>query len=712
MATHEKLREDIRMSPDGMTLREAAEAEESFTEIAPPVSISAGNIPGELPILRFRKDAAAIEATLPSVEEGFTRLWRGNRPGEVGTARQFTNDLPGIALPFREPYGGDISYVDVPTVDLARYENRAGAAPGAEFLLPSNIASVAKPVRVTAQAPGAPAAESAGLLPAGTTPTMPRAGETPLEVTRRTLYLEPLFKDALSGVMTKEEFERYSRLLEAQAARAGETAEPLAGARERAEEKVDRRRDVAAYNTIASNEGLKLDPTGHAEKLPAELLKPGGFLLDDLAPMLGYKSGAELARDLARVDREALIQREIAIGEEANGVINRALNSKQLDVLVAEARALGGTPLSRATLRETVGKAFEGMTLREASRKVLQTVMRGGRAAEKALLKGDIAGALTAKLQQAVAFERSRLQKTLEVEVARFDRLANRYSSRAVVEGRDQSYTDQIHRLLAEFGRPVARNEGELLTSLGGKSLEAFVQEKGEQGRIISDPPAFIRGRGVEQLTVAQFRELHSFLQQMDHSSRTENLVGMAAEIKTLGEVVGQIRDNLANRQERIDPTVTRGMRRRFRQLDAIFIRMERLMDWIDRSDFKGPLNTSVFRPIKEGQVVEENLRREVTTALRGLRDREVRRGLTDAVENQLIDVDGRPMRLTRGSVIAMALNMGTEANFKKLTEGYKWDEGQVRDLVNRTLTADEWKFVQGIWGIFDGLHPKADAVV
>jgi hypothetical protein len=121
-----------------------------------PVRISSGNIPGELPILRFRKDAAAIEATLPPVAEGYTRLWRGNRPGEVGAARSFTNDLPGIALPFREPYGGHVSYVDVPTRDLAKYEHKVAAAPGAEFSLPPDVAATARPVAVTTEAPRAP----------------------------------------------------------------------------------------------------------------------------------------------------------------------------------------------------------------------------------------------------------------------------------------------------------------------------------------------------------------------------------------------------------------------------------------------------------------------------------------------------------------------------------------------------------------------------
>lgn len=156
----------------------------------PPVPISSENVVGQAPIERFRQDAAAIQEAVPAVADGFTRLWRGNRDGEVGTARQFTNDLAGIALPFREAYRGDISYVDVPTAEVGQYENKAGAAPGAEFSLPADLAGSARrvPVQPVATAAerdergrgaesGILAARSAGGLEpgAGVTPPAPTA---------------------------------------------------------------------------------------------------------------------------------------------------------------------------------------------------------------------------------------------------------------------------------------------------------------------------------------------------------------------------------------------------------------------------------------------------------------------------------------------------------------------------------------------------------
>ncbi|MDD3029327.1 MAG: hypothetical protein PHS57_03480 [Alphaproteobacteria bacterium] len=98
--------------------------------------------------------ADEIKKNLPSVEEGHTRLWRGNRPGEVGQNPSFTNSLVGIALPFRDGYGGELSYVDVPAEQLEAYLCRGGVVPNAEFRVPPEIASKAKIVDRAIVCPG------------------------------------------------------------------------------------------------------------------------------------------------------------------------------------------------------------------------------------------------------------------------------------------------------------------------------------------------------------------------------------------------------------------------------------------------------------------------------------------------------------------------------------------------------------------------------
>jgi len=119
-------------------------ATQAIREAAAPTPQAGAAQPKEAPIVQFRRDAEEINRNLPPPAAGMTRLWRGNRPGETGQNPQFTNDLPGLALPFRKAYGGDLSYVDIPTEQASKYVNTAGAATNAEFTLPKELAAQAK----------------------------------------------------------------------------------------------------------------------------------------------------------------------------------------------------------------------------------------------------------------------------------------------------------------------------------------------------------------------------------------------------------------------------------------------------------------------------------------------------------------------------------------------------------------------------------------
>jgi N12 class adenine-specific DNA methylase len=148
-STHAELSEAV----DGLERTWAAEPEagesaHTALENAPPGGFTEADRVPEPPIVEFRRQARDIARTLPAVPEGYTRLWRGNRAGEEGRNPQFTNDLPGIALPFQKAYGGQITYVDVLSEDLDKYEQSVGAAPGAEFVLPSRLAKSAKTVAI------------------------------------------------------------------------------------------------------------------------------------------------------------------------------------------------------------------------------------------------------------------------------------------------------------------------------------------------------------------------------------------------------------------------------------------------------------------------------------------------------------------------------------------------------------------------------------
>jgi len=83
--------------------------------------------------------ATAIRESLPPVKDGHVRLWRGNRPDEVGHNPSYTNSLEGFALPFLKGYQGVLSYVDIPAEEVKKY--LTSGAKDSEFILPADIVS-------------------------------------------------------------------------------------------------------------------------------------------------------------------------------------------------------------------------------------------------------------------------------------------------------------------------------------------------------------------------------------------------------------------------------------------------------------------------------------------------------------------------------------------------------------------------------------------
>lgn len=86
--------------------------------------------------------AERIQASLPPVAPGHIRLWRGNRrTDKIGTANRYSDSLDGISLPFRDAYGGYLTYLDLP-IELAQ-EFVSPGEPNAYFF-PDEIAKSAQ----------------------------------------------------------------------------------------------------------------------------------------------------------------------------------------------------------------------------------------------------------------------------------------------------------------------------------------------------------------------------------------------------------------------------------------------------------------------------------------------------------------------------------------------------------------------------------------
>lgn len=60
--------------------------------------------------------------------------------------------------------------------------------------------------------------------------------------------------------------------------------------------------------------------------------------------------------------------------------------------------------------------------------------------------------------------------------------------------------------------------------------------------------------------------------------------------------------------------------------------------------------------------------------------------------------------------LLAVALNMGNDANLYALAEGYGFTQAQL-DVIGSLFSADAWKAIQGVWDSIDSLYPQLDVI-
>jgi hypothetical protein len=91
---------------------------------------------------------------------------------------------------------------------------------------------------------------------------------------------------------------------------------------------------------------------------------------------------------------------------------------------------------------------------------------------------------------------------------------------------------------------------------------------------------------------------------------------------------------------------------------------------------------------------------------------------LKDGVPNtRLMDVnrstDGQqvPLRMTRGRMLGIALHVGNESNFDKMTQGWKWNPQDVWRFLHDNMTEKDWTAVQSVWDQYDKHWPDMAAM-
>jgi len=311
-----------------------------------------------------------------------------------------------------------------------------------------------------------------------------------------------------------------------------------------------------------------------------------------------------------------------------------------------------------------------------------------------------------------IAAEARKLQK----EQASFEKTAKQFSKREV-DSTDPEYTNYIHQILMQVGKPVRRPIQDLahqMEGYGGKNLEEFVQEKAGSLREIPvwdqlyDPNW---NKSLDQLTADEFRALHGSIKALVHNGRDEMKIMSQGEAFDKADIKRQMIQNVIDAAKGEYATQNKGPVKKFLMNYYVgHLQMENIFNRWDGFDSKGVWNQYIMRDLIDGANQKDAWLKEYAHRLKQLPEPE---GLTRTLDNPLFkDQDtGATLSFTRKNLIAVMLNTGNSSNLAKLAKGYKIEPNDVMAWVHQHASKKDWEFVQGIWDMFADINKKSETM-
>lgn len=524
-----------------------------------------------------------------------------------------------------------------------------------------------------------------------------------------------------------------------------------------------RNRPDVAVDLFLAGDGLygrrtkmayKLDAAALSEKqkamLPPEYYGKDGLNPDDVANLFGYGSGEAMVDKLAaynvnrrlagmssrdyvnritdiETDRQMKLKYGVLEDNIMDAVNEQVTGETQQNILHEETVKLGmevgAAPLDKAAILKGLRDQFAKMPLASVdSAAYMKAAGKAGRNAELALLNNDPAAAFQAKQQQYYATVIANEASKLEKDLGKFDKLAKRFSKREVT-GIDPAYTNFIHDILQRVGKPVRRSIQDIATEIGAgefKSLQDFVE--GKNGFYLREvavadmlyDPAF--RKKFESLTVDEFRAVNDSIKSLVKNGRDEQKITKAGVEADLGDIKSQMIEQLERFQEKtydakggrwmgpIPPKVAKLLR----SYGAAHIQIENLFNRWDHDDPNGVFQQYVMRDLVDAANSEAAMEKRYAAKLRELDDKA---DLKKLVDNTLFKVPGTDqlMKLNRGNLRAIILNLGNESNMSKLARGYKIEPAQLWAWVHQHAEKADWDWAQKMGDVFAELKGEAD---
>lgn len=540
-----------------------------------------------------------------------------------------------------------------------------------------------------------------------------------------------------------------------------EWKENRAALRQQVVDEIDLRPEIAADNYFAdgrlygekveAHEKLGTDFLTEEQRaaLPRDYYRKDGVHPDDLAPLFGFPDGASLVQHLSQLsaarrasgmrpiefkrrlidvetDRQMRLRYGVLEENIMDAVKEQVASETQLNLLHEETVALGmrsgeAPAYDKATIQRIVGDEFEASAASSVSSdRYLAAAGRAGKAVENALLKGDAAGAFREKQKQFYATLLAKEAVQFESQAAKFEKLAARLSKREV-KAVEPEYLDHIHGLLAEAGVPVKRTLDEITQSkeyYGHPDMATFVESKNMEGwdLAVSEDLQKAPPKPMEQMAVGEMREFMDAVTSLNHVGRQVRKIEIAGEKKEFSDFRAEVIRNI----QELPPRSRGSQNNWFYKIDASLTRMEEIAKDLDLRKELGPLHQAVIEPMMRSKAKEFDLMTDLSKHFqetRGSFDKKWRKSLQDTIEQDVLHdpYTGAAYDMTRENLIQVMLNWGNRSNIGKFVNGaalakfgrhlskeeFPQYEAQIKALIDKHATAEDWQFVQRMWEPF-----------
>ncbi|MGF6738508.1 hypothetical protein [Paraburkholderia atlantica] len=453
-----------------------------------------------------------------------------------------------------------------------------------------------------------------------------------------------------------------------------------------------------------------------------------------------FKDVVEALTDQRMLERYGDITSPQAMNAAANEAIHNEVRTRFIATeYKALTKATGGVRVLEKAAKSVAETTIAQARVRDINAsKYGAAEKRAARAADAARIKGDLTEAAQQKRNQLLNNQLEKTARAAAAEVVKSLQYLKKFNKDSVRGKIDVDIRDQIDDMLARFDlrtNPVDTPTRQQI------NLEKWVESQTALGMAPNVSPDMLNPAfrtPYADMTMEQFRGLTDAVKSLEKIGRDRKTVTINGEKQDIQEYVNerlipkmQARGDQFSDAEIFDKPADRSsnpfrialdhLSSQLRAIRAQLKPQEYKRNQYDMHELLGPFGEAIYEPVFRANYREVDMLKGMSDDFQRMADhlgREWQDSLKQGVANdRLTDVnlstDAKrvPLRMTRGRMVGIALHVGNESNFDKLTSGWKWNPQDVWRFLHDNMTEKDWKAVQSVWDQYDKHWPDMVAM-